>query len=63
MAKRHSEKDALFFHKHNKGGLFIPALLLIGIGVGIFSGNVAVGTLVGLGIGFLIYAILNLIYR
>ncbi len=61
MPKKHS--DELFFHKYNKGGLFIPALLLIGIGVGIFSGNVAVGTLIGLGIGFLIYAIFNVIYR
>jgi hypothetical protein len=39
--------------KHRTSGLLIPACLLIGIGIGLFTGQVASFTLIGLGIGFL----------
>ncbi len=37
----------------DSSGLFIPACLLIGIGIGIILDNVSAFTLIGLGLGFL----------
>ncbi|MFA4998653.1 MAG: hypothetical protein WC514_01405 [Candidatus Paceibacterota bacterium] len=42
--------------KKGKGGLFIPAGLFIGFGVGLLVDNVAAGMFLGLGIGFLFFA-------
>ena len=36
----------------NRGGLAIPAFLLIGLGVGLLTGQVAAFLLIGLGVGF-----------
>lgn len=42
--------------KHNIDKMPIPALLLIGIGIGLLTGQVAAFTLIGLGLGiFLTY--------
>ena len=46
--------------KDNPEGTFIPACLLIGIGIGLFTGNVAAWTMVGLGVGFLLMVLTQL---
>jgi len=38
------------------GSLFIPAGVLLGVGVGFLIDNIPAGTLVGLGLGFLMFA-------
>lgn len=38
------------------GGIFIPAFLFIGIGIGLLVGQPGVGALIGIGIGFLAMA-------
>jgi len=42
-------------HRHRHGGayIFIPAGILIGLGVGLLAGHPASGVLVGLGLGFI----------
>lgn len=37
------------------GGLVFVGPLMIGIGLGMYYGNTAVGTLVGLGVGFIFF--------
>ncbi len=51
--------------KSRKGaaGLFIPAGLLIGMGVGFATGNLVASMFVGLGAGFLIFALVMVIVR
>jgi len=39
--------------KKDMSGVLIPAFLLIGLGIGMYYNQTAVGVLVGLGIGFL----------
>jgi len=41
------------------GGLVFVGALMIGIGLGIYFIQVAVGTLIGLGIGFIIYGFIK----
>ena len=43
--------------KNDAAGLFIPAGLFIGFGLGFIINNVPAGMFVGLGIGFLLLAI------
>lgn len=43
-------------------GVFIPAGLLIGMGVGWALGHMVPGLLAGLGVGFLLMAVAQLIY-
>ncbi len=50
--KRKSKSD-------NVGGLVFVGALMIGIGLGIFYGNPAVGTLVGLGVGFILFGLVK----
>jgi putative Mn2+ efflux pump MntP len=38
------------------GGIFIPAFLFIGVGIGLLVGQPGVGALVGIGIGFIAMA-------
>jgi len=49
--------------KSDPSGLFIPGGLLIGIGLGIMYGQTAVGTLVGLGAGFILMAIFQMLRK
>ena len=49
--------------KKTAGGLFIPAGLFIGMGVGWALGFLVQGTLVGLGLGFLLFGIVMLVGR
>ena len=45
-------------HSHkNYGGLFIPAGIFIGMGVGFWVDNLVAGLFIGLGAGFLAFAI------
>ena len=39
------------------GGLFIPAGILIGMGIGFLEGNIPAWMFIGLGTGFLCFAI------
>ena len=41
------------------GGLVFVGALMIGFGLGIFYGNAAVGTLVGLGVGFILFGLVK----
>ena len=52
MEKKKSESKA-----YTAGGLVFVGPLLIGIGLGIYYGITAVGTMVGLGLGFILFGI------
>ena len=41
------------------GGLVFVGALMIGIGLGIYFGITAVGTLVGLGVGFILFGLIK----
>jgi hypothetical protein len=41
------------------GGLIFVGSLMIGIGLGIFYGNTAVGTMIGLGVGFILFGLVK----
>jgi len=56
--KKKSEKK-----KEGIEGLFIPAILFIGMGLGLIYNNLAAGTLIGLGIGFIIMALIRLLKK
>lgn len=43
----------------NVGGLVFVGPLMIGIGLGMYYGNTAVGTLVGLGVGFICFGLVK----
>lgn len=48
--------------KENKskqyGGLFIPAGLFVGMGIGFWTNNLVAGMFTGLGVGFLLFALI-----
>jgi hypothetical protein len=52
-------KKAKVQKKEDPTGVFIPAGLLIGIGIGFLVDQVPAGTLIGLGVGFLLMAIVK----
>ena len=41
------------------GGLVFVGPFLIGLGLGIYFGNTAVGALVGLGVGFILFGVVK----
>ncbi|MBT4166043.1 hypothetical protein HOE04_03330 [archaeon] len=41
------------------GGLVFVGSLMIGIGLGIYYNNTAVGTMIGLGIGFILFGLIK----
>ena len=45
------------------GGLVFVGALMVGIGLGIYYGQTAVGTLVGLGVGFILFGIVKAMMR
>jgi len=49
--------------KEDVEGIFVPAGLLIGIGVGFLINQIPAGTLIGLGCGFLIMALVKLMKK
>lgn len=54
MEKKKSKSKA-----DTAGGLVFVGALMIGIGLGIFYGNAAVGTLIGLGVGFILFGLVK----
>lgn len=51
--KKKDEKDP----RYARGGLFIPAGIFLGMGVGFLIDNLVGGMFVGFGVGFLAFAI------
>jgi hypothetical protein len=49
--------------KKDRGALFIPACLFLGMGWGFFIDNFVAGLFTGLGVGFLLFAIVNLLRK
>ena len=45
--------------KNSTAGLFIPAGLFLGLGVGFAFGNIPIGMFMGLGVGFLLFALIQ----
>ena len=45
------------------GGLVFVGPLMIGIGLGIYYGNTAIGVLVGLGVGFILFGLVKAFTR
>jgi len=50
-------------HGDDGSGLFIPAFLLLGLGISMIFGRPDVGALAGLGVGFLAMALSKLIQK
>jgi hypothetical protein len=44
-------------NKAGRGGLFIPAGLFLGFGIGFLLNNVLAGMFIGLGVGFAAFAV------
>jgi hypothetical protein len=59
MAKKNEQEK----HQGGNGVFCIPAGLFLGIGVGMLYNNTGAGTLIGLGAGFLAWAILGTLKR
>jgi len=64
--KKKTKKTLKSIHKHHHShhgpaGVFVPAGLLIGMGVGFVNGNIPAGLFIGLGIGLAIMAIIQLL--
>jgi len=58
MPKKEKEKRS-----DTAGGLVFVGPLLIGLGLGIYYGQTAVGILVGLGVGFLFFGLVKAIMK
>jgi len=54
MAKKKTESKG-----DTAGGMVFVGALMIGIGLGIYGGNAAVGALVGLGVGFILFGLIK----
>ena len=58
--KKRVEKKMKSKREKEKGSLFIPAGLFLGMGLGFLYGRLVEGLFLGLGVGFLIFAIIHL---
>ena len=47
----------------NVGGLFFVGSLMVGIGLGIYYNQTAVGALIGLGVGFILFGLVKLFMK
>jgi hypothetical protein len=61
--ERQERRREIITEKRKSGSLFVPAGILIGIGVGFLVNNVPAGTLIGLGAGFAVWAILAVVKK
>jgi len=53
MKRKKSKSDTV-------GGLVLVGALILGIGLGMLSGVTAAGTLIGLGVGFVLFGLIKL---
>ena len=58
-----AEEEKAKSKKREAGGLFIPAGLFIGMGIGWALGYLVQGTIVGLGAGFLAFGLIMVLKR
>jgi hypothetical protein len=58
MAK--AKKEPIWERKRDGAGLFIPAGLFLGMGLGFMFGNFVAYMFGGLGIGFLVFALVKM---
>lgn len=66
MAKKRDKKIAekqKNKEEKDKGALFIPAGIFLGMGFGFAIDNFVAGLFFGLGLGFLVFAIVNLLKK
>jgi hypothetical protein len=63
MAKRRIGKTYKKIQRKDAAELAIPAGLFLGIGIGLITGQVAGGVLIGLGLGFLLLMIIKLVRK
>jgi len=66
MAKKKTKKTTKtkkVKKKEDKEGIFIPAGLLAGIGLGMLTEQVAAGALIGLACGFIVYGVIKLVRK
>lgn len=49
--------------KTGRGGLFIPAGLFLGFGIGFAFNNIPAGMFIGLGVGFAAFAVSQFFYK
>lgn len=49
--------------KKDHGGLFIPAGIFLGMGIGFLLNQLVAGIFIGLGVGFLLFGIVNLLKK
>jgi len=57
------EKEEKKLEENKKGAIFVPAGVLLGTGVGLVYNNPGAGALIGLGVGFAIFATLMVIKK
>lgn len=50
-------------YKHDDSGIFIPAGLFLGLGIGGIFGNYGAGALLGLGVGFFAMTIVRIVKK
>lgn len=53
------EKKKKDLEEQKRGGLFVPAGVLLGTGLGFAYGNIPAGALIGLGVGFTVFALIT----
>lgn len=52
-----AKKKEVKMKKSDRGGLFIPAGLFLGMGIGFATGQLVAGICIGMGLGFLAMAL------
>ncbi len=60
MIKSKKKSKQSLTEKYGRSGLFVPAGLLLGMGVGFITGHLLGGLFVGLGLGFLALTLVKL---
>ncbi len=63
MKRENENKTKQNKKEGSPGGLFIPAGILLGFGIGFAVGNIPAGMFIGLGAGFLAFAIYEIFHK